>query len=396
MKHPWSGIGCVGLAALACGCSPPAPPTTPPATHAKQSTLSERPIIALAAPPASSESDIIARVGTRVITKDQMLGPLLEAHGLNLMLHLAQLELARQAATEKGITVTPEDFKEERRLTFSRMFKDSDDQIREKIKEARDKGDAGAAEKLEAELKVDRESLLDQYLVQQYAQTGQYVTRQEFDLVLQMNCYLRKIAEATPELKGAVTDDVLHKAFAARYGEKIVVRHIQANDIQAISEAKRRIQAGENFADVARALSTNKNTAPLGGAIPPFTMNATNVPQVFKDASFALKNGEVSDVVHADNAYHLIKVENRIAPKVVKFEDVKESLRADLQDQVLQAAVKQLRDKVVAQMVANLQVENPVLKKQYDEKRDEASKLRDHAGVDEAMKRDRPTTEPAR
>lgn len=396
MKHPWSGIGCVGLAALACGCSPPAPPTTPPAPHAKQSTLSERPIIALAAPPASSESDIIARVGTRVITKDQMLGPLLEAHGLNLMLHLAQLELARQAATEKGITVTPEDFKEERRLTFSRMFKDSDDQIREKIKEARDKGDAGAAEKLEAELKVDRESLLDQYLVQQYAQTGQYVTRQEFDLVLQMNCYLRKIAEATPELKGAVTDDVLHKAFAARYGEKIVVRHIQANDIQAISEAKRRIQAGENFADVARALSTNKNTAPLGGAIPPFTMNATNVPQVFKDASFALKNGEVSDVVHADNAYHLIKVENRIAPKVVKFEDVKESLRADLQDQVLQAAVKQLRDKVVAQMVANLQVENPVLKKQYDEKRDEASKLRDHAGVDEAMKRDRPTTEPAR
>ena len=54
-------------------------------------------------------------------------------------------------------------------------------------------------------------------------------------------------------------------------------------------------------------------------------MNATNVPQVFKDTAFALKNGEVSDPVQADNAYHIIKVENRIAPKVVKFEDVKET-----------------------------------------------------------------------
>jgi parvulin-like peptidyl-prolyl isomerase len=379
------------LAVLACGCSPPAPPpTTPPAPNAQRSSLSERPITALAAPPASSEPDVIARVGTKVITKDQILAPLLEAHGLNLMLHLAQLELARQAATEKGITVTSEDFKQERELTFARMFKESDDQIREKIKEAKEKGDAGAVEKLESELKIDRESLLDQYLVQQYAQTHQYVTRQEFDLVLQMNTYLRKIAEATPELKNAVTDDVLQKAFAARYGEKIVVRHIQANDIGVISNARRRIQAGENFADVARDLSTNKNTAPLGGAIPPFTMNATNVPQVFKDAAFALKNGEVSDVVHADNAYHLIKVESRIAPKVVKFEDVKESLRADLQDQILQAAVKQLRDKVVAQMVSNLQVENPVLKAQYAEKRDEANRLRDQAKLDEAMKRDRP------
>ena len=40
-----------------------------------------------------------------------------------------------------------------------------------------------------------------------------------------------------------------------------------------------------------------------------------------------LKGGEVSDIVNADNAFHLIKVENRIAPKVVKFEDVRESLR---------------------------------------------------------------------
>jgi parvulin-like peptidyl-prolyl isomerase len=256
------------------------------------------------------------------------------------------------------------------------------------LKEAQDKGEAESVAKIKAELGADREGLLDQYLAQQYAQTRQYVSRQEFDLVLETNAYLRKIAEASPELTKALTEETLQKAFAAQYGEKIVVRHIQAPNAVALQEARNRINAGENFADVARELSTNRNTAPLGGAIPPFTMNATNVPEIFKQTAFALKNGEVSDPVSAENAYHLIKVENRIAPKVVKYEDVRESLRADLYDKILQAAVQQLRAKVSAQVMTNLRIENPALKAQFD-KRMEDGKLRQQAQIEAAMKRDR-------
>ena len=46
---------------------------------------------------------------------------------------------------------------------------------------------------------------------------------------------------------------------------------------------------------------------------------APNVPAKFKEVAFALKNGEVSDPVEAENAFHLIKVENRIPPKAVQF-----------------------------------------------------------------------------
>ena len=400
MKH-LVGVVCIGLALFACpiGCAPPPPappPHGPPPPVAQRASLAERPISASAAPPSAAESDVIARLGTKVITKNQLLSPMIEAYGLNFMLLLAQLELAKQAAAQHRITVTPDDIKEERELTFKRLFEKSDDDIREKIKQAKEKNDLGTVEKLEQELKIDRESLLDQYLARQSAETQRHVTRQEFDLGLQTTAHLRKIAQASPELKNAVTDEVLEKAFAARYGERIVVRHIQGNNIAEISEARRRLQAGENFAAVAEALSTNVNTAPLGGALPPFTMTATNVPQIFKDTAFALKNGEVSDVVQADNAYHIIKVENRIAPKAVKFEDVKETLRADLEDQVLQGAVKQLRDKVVKQMMTNLQVEHPVLKAQYDAKREEGNRLRDQAKLDEAMKRNRPETAPSR
>jgi parvulin-like peptidyl-prolyl isomerase len=290
--------------------------------------------------------------------------------------------------------VTPEDVKQERELTFNRMFKDSDDQIREKIKEARDKGETEMVQKLEAQLNVDKEALLDQYLSQQYVQSHQYVSRPEFDLLLETNACLRKIAEASKELKNALTDETLQKAFAARYGEKIVVRHIQGNNPGDLQVARNRINAGENFADVAKAVSTNKHTGPLGGALPPFTMNATNVPQVFKEAAFALKDGEVSDIVQADNAYHLIKVESRIAPRLVKFEDVKENLRAELYDQVLQAAVKQLRDKLSQQVLANLKIEHPTLREQFQKRLDEG-KAHQKSEIDDAMKRSRPDSVPA-
>src|SRR6185436_1521377 len=112
-------------------------------------------------------------------------------------------------------------------------------------------------------------------------------------------------------------------------------------------------------------------TGPLGGSVLPFTMNATGVPEIFRKTAFSLKVGEVSDPVVADNAYHLIKVENRIAPTVVKFENVKETLRADLYDKLVQAGVLQLRDKLSAQIVHNIQIDNPELKAQFAKRLEE-------------------------
>jgi parvulin-like peptidyl-prolyl isomerase len=413
----------LALSLTTTGCQPPTqpPPTTPtppsaqpgqaaslqdrPATPANSAnagnaaTQPTRPIAASAAPlsaAAANDADVIARVGTVAITKDQLLQPMIEAHGLSFLLHIVQLELARQAAAQQGVKVTADDFRDERKLTFKRMFEESDAALRDKIREAKEAKDNATVQKLEAELNADKEGLLDQYLQQQYVQSKQYVSRTEFDLVLQTNCFLRKIAEASPELKNALTDEVLLKQFNAEFGEKIVVRHIQANNAADLQEAKNRLDKGENFADVAKAMSTNKNTAPLGGAVPPFTINSTNVPKAFREAAFALKNGEVSDIVQAENSFHLIKVENRIAPKVAKFENVKEGIRARLYDQILQAAVKQLRDKLSQQLLNNLRIENPTLKSQF-EHRMEQGRVKQQEQIDAAMKRGRPgaTTEPA-
>ena len=387
------GFACVGGCAASGPSTSPAPLAerpAPPAGPADARTAGERAIVASAAPEVS---DVIARVGTRTITKDQLLAPMLEEHGLSFLLHLVQLDLARQAAAQQKIEVTAADIKEERDLTFKRMLAEGHAELRQKLQEAIEKKDNAAVEQIKAQLEIDPEAALDAYLAQRYSITREYVSKGEFNLTLETNAYLRKIAEATPAVKNVVTDAMVRKAFGAQFGEKVVIRHIQANNLQGITEARRRLQAGENFAEVAKAVSTNPTTAPTGGAVRPFTFNDPDIRPVLKEAAFDLADGEVSETIEADNAFHILKLERRIEPKVVKFENVKENLRASLNDQVLQAAVAQLRDKVARQARANLRIEHPELKEQF-EKRQEAQRIRNQQQLDEQLKLDRAANAP--
>jgi hypothetical protein len=145
-------------------------------------------------------------------------------------------------------------------------------------------------------------------------------------------------------------------------------------------------------------MSRNPGTGPLGGELPPFSLQFQNLPQAFKDAAFALKVGQVSEIVQAEGAYHLILLEGRIPPKAVKFEDVKESLRADLMDKATQATVKQLRQQLADQAIAGLSITDPVMKAQWQDKlakRDAAIKSREGMRDQMRIEREKAATQPA-
>jgi peptidyl-prolyl cis-trans isomerase D len=167
-------------------------------------------------------------------------------------------------------------------------------------------------------------------------------------------------------VSGKINDAALQEAFRELYGETVQVRHIQLANMQEVIEAKRRLAAGEPFAQVAQEMSRNARTANLGGELPPFSRQTSGYPQAFKDAAFSLKEGEVSDAVEAEGAYHLLQLVHRIPPKAVKFEDVKESLRDDLQDRLVQATIKDLRAQIAQDAIKELIIDEPSLKKQYD------------------------------
>jgi len=305
---------------------------------------------------APSNDPVIARLNGNPITFSQIQKPLIEGYGLNILLNVVQLQVAKNEVARAGLVISPEDIKVERDLTLAKMFTDAE--------------------------KADYELLFKQFLEQQH------LSEAEFDLVLQTNAHLRKLAE--PLTRGKITEPALEEAFRQLYGETIQCRHIQLGNMQELVEAKRRLAEGQAFQKVAQDMSRNARTAALGGELPPFSRQAGGYPQAFKDAAFALKEGEVSDAVQAEGAFHLIKLEHRIAPKAVKFEDVKESIREDLNERLVDATVKQLRAQFASDVVKGLVIDQPVLKQQYDARitqRDQQIKDRDQ--IKEQFERER-------
>ncbi len=73
----------------------------------------------------------------------------------------------------------------------------------------------------------------------------------------------------------------------------------------------------------------------------------------------------MSDPVEAGGFLHLIKLEERIAPKAVEFENVREELKKAVAEEQLLVVTSQLR-RYLAQMLAseNLQISDPLLAEQ--------------------------------
>jgi parvulin-like peptidyl-prolyl isomerase len=190
--------------------------------------------------------------------------------------------------------------------------------------------------------------------------------------VLQTNAYLRKIAE--PQLKGRVTDDLLHKQFDVEYGQTLRARFIQLDNLQQVAEAKQRLEKGERFEEVARRMSRDPQSAAVGGLMNDFSRGTTDLPQNFRDVAFATEVGKVSETVQANNAYFLIKPEKKFEPKAVKFESVKESLRAKAYDILMQETVAGLRRQLAADAMASLQIDEPTLKRQFDDRKNASAR----------------------
>lgn len=96
-----------------------------------------------------------------------------------------------------------------------------------------------------------------------------------------------------------------------------------------IVDIKKRVDAGEDFATLAILYSEDKGSASNGGSIG--TVGRGETFTEFEAAAFALKDGEVSDIVKTQAGYHIIKMISRkgdyidvlhilIRPKVSPYE----------------------------------------------------------------------------
>ena len=104
-------------------------------------------------------------------------------------------------------------------------------------------------------------------------------------------------------------------------------------------EALAKVKAGEDFAKVAKEYSQD-SSASSGGELGTFGRN--KMVTEFEDAAFAMKPGEISDIVETQYGYHIIKVTGRV-DKQETYDDVKEQIKSTLAGEKYTEYVEKLK-----------------------------------------------------
>lgn len=126
-------------------------------------------------------------------------------------------------------------------------------------------------------------------------------------------------------IRREVLIDNLQEAITADVGttqEQVHARHVLTETEEEAQAALERLQQGEAFEDVAREVSEDPGSREQGGDLGWFPRGMMHPP--FEEAAFALEPGQRSGVVQSPSGYHIIEVLERDANRALQPEEVEQ------------------------------------------------------------------------
>ncbi|MFZ9199481.1 MAG: peptidylprolyl isomerase [Paracoccaceae bacterium] len=153
---------------------------------------------------------------------------------------------------------------------------------------------------------------------------------------------------------GAVTDEALQAAYDARFKDAAPQTEYNAAHILVADEAKAKellaeLEAGADFAELAKTNSTDTGSGAVGGDLGWFGLGMMVKP--FEEAVVAAEVGKVAGPVQSDFGFHLILVkETRLAAQPT-LDDIRDELAAEIEQKAIEAHV--------AEVTAAAKVEKP-------------------------------------
>ncbi len=192
---------------------------------------------------------------------------------------------------------------------------------------------------------IDGELVAQKALADKADQTPEFAKKLAYAREkLLMEVVLEQIA------KTAVTDAAIKAAYdeaakAQKPQTEIHARHILVNTEGEAKDALKRLMGGEEFADIAKAVS--KDPAAEGGDLGWFTKDRM-VPE-FADAAFKLEVGQVSDPVKSPFGWHIIELIDKREKTFPPLDQVK--------DQVTRYVVQKAQSALVADLRKGAKIE---------------------------------------
>ena len=121
-------------------------------------------------------------------------------------------------------------------------------------------------------------------------------------------------------------------------------RHILVDDRKTADELIGKVQAGEDFVDLAREHSRDPGSAPNGGDLGFFAKGRMVGP--FAEAAFALPVGGFTETpVETEFGWHIILVEGRQRQQIPTFEELSDSLERNLRLRAFEEYLEGLHEK---------------------------------------------------
>jgi peptidyl-prolyl cis-trans isomerase C len=143
----------------------------------------------------------------------------------------------------------------------------------------------------------------------------------------------------------AVTDEALQAAYDARFKDaapqtEYNAAHILVATQEEADAIKAELAGGADFAEIAKAKSTDTGSGANGGDLGWFGLGMMVKP--FEDAVVAAKVGEVTGPVQTDFGFHLILVkETRVAEKPT-LDQLRDELAAEVENAAINAKIEEL------------------------------------------------------
>lgn len=259
----------------------------------------------------ATKSAPYARVNGELITHDIVAAECLERHGAEVLDGIINRTIIQQACRAKGVEVS-------------------------------------AAEVNAEVMRIAKRFELPVESWYQMLQAERNITPMQYqrDVIWPMLA-LKKLAGENIE----ITEKDMQQAFLREYGPRVKAKMIMLDNFNRAKEIWAQAQAKpEDFGRLAREHSVEPTSRALDGDIPPIRRYSGNEDLV--EAAFNLKEGEISAIRQAgqpgENRYVILLSKGQTEP-IVKFEEVKEELHAQLHEQKVQESVANLFEKLKEQ-----------------------------------------------
>lgn len=162
----------------------------------------------------------------------------------------------------------------------------------------------------------------------------------------------------------AIKATVTEKDVKDNYKPEMKVSHILVKDEKTAKEVKEKVSNGEDFAALAKQYSEDTGSKEQGGEITDFALGQT--VKEFEEAAYKLDAGQVSDPVKTTYGYHIIKVTDK--KELKPFDEVKDSIRKDLEQQRIQDTTGKWKQQVVNDLLkdADIKVNDKEFKNTFE------------------------------